>query len=395
MNNIPAAVLVATLGCSFGSAHAGLAADPALPAYGQSVAVELRDTSWPMFLPATRYSRSGGAIDIDYDYLTDGFGPMRADFGEQPLSLGQLAPGNYQVRARLHDIAKPSAAPIEYSMQIAVMPPIAWGIYLLPTVPQAFAATQVIVRSAAFLDPASMKASVSGNVVRVEFDYRDDAPATGATPPGMSTFGSVAIPSLAPGAYFVEGWGRTSPDDPYENFFRRAFSVASTAPVIEFYSAVLGHYFIAAGADEIALLERGGQGDWKRSGQQFSAWVRAADAPTGASPVCRFYARGPNSHFYTGSRQECDYLKALEAQQRAESSARGEAFLGWAYEAIAFWAVVPQAGLCPGGMSPVYRAYNDRAAQMDSNHRFMMDAQQRDAMSVGWLDEGVQLCSAA
>jgi hypothetical protein len=279
-------------------------------------------------------------------------------------------------------------------MQIAVMPPSAWGIYLLPLVPQAYAATEVIIRSAAFLDPTSMRSSVSGSIVRVEFDYRDDAPANGTTPANMSTFGSVAIPGLAPGSYQVEGWGRTGPDAPYENFFRRNFSVASTVPVIEFYSAILDHYFMAAGADEIALLERGGQGDWKRSGQQFSAWIRAADAPASAAAVCRFYARGPNSHFYTGSRQECDYLKALEQQQRAESSARGEAFLGWGYEAIAFWALVPQAGFCPAGMRPIYRAYNDRAAQMDSNHRFMVDPQQRDAMSVGWLDEGVHLCSA-
>jgi hypothetical protein len=310
------------------------------------------------------------------------------------LSLGELAPGNYQVRARLHDIAAPSAAALELSMQIAMPPPDEWGIYMLPLAPQAFSATEVIVRSAAYFDPATMRARVIGNVVRVDFNYSPQAPFDPA-PAGMSTFGSVPLPGLAPGSYRVEGWGRPSAMDPYEMFFARAFQVAATVPVVEFYSNGLGHYFIAAGADEIALLDRGAAGDWKRTGQRFSAWLRQSDAPAGAVPVCRFYAFGPNSHFYTGSAQECGYLKALEQQQRAEAGSRGEPFLGWGYEATAFWAGVPVNGLCPAGTSPVYRAYNDRAARMDSNHRFMASVEQRDAMSVGWLDEGVQLCSAS
>lgn len=375
-------------------AQVELVSAPVLPAYGDAVAMELKDASWPMYLPATRYTKVGSVIEIEYEYVPDGFGPIQPSSGYAPLPLGELAPGNYQMRARLRDIGEPSAPPVELFRQVAVMPPLAWGIYILPRAPQAFSATEAVVRSAAYFDPASLRAGVSGNVVRVEFDYSPDASYTEAAPLRMSTFGAVRIPDLAPGAYRLEGWGRPGADFAYELFFIRDFSVAPTVPVVEFYSALLDHYFVAAGSDEIDLLDRGGQGDWKRTGQRFSAWMRQADAPAGALPVCRFYARGPNSHFYTGSGQECDYLRALELQQRAEASARGEPFLGWAYEATAFWSVVPQGGQCPAGTSPVYRAYNDRAAQMDSNHRFMADPVQRDAMSFGWLGEGAHLCSA-
>jgi hypothetical protein len=387
-------LLAVSLACAAtAGAQPRLASTPVVPAYGEAVALELENAAWPTYLPATRYTKAGSAIDIEYEYVPDGFGPVNPAMPTVPLWLGELAPGNYQVRAWLRDIADPSTPPIGLAMQLAVAPPLAWGVYPLPMAPRAFSATHAIVRSAAYFDPATMRASVSGNAVRVEFDYSSTAPFSGPAPPRMSTFGTVRLPDLAPGPYRLEGWGRDGPLGEFEVFFTRDFVVAPTVPVVEFYSALLGHYFVAAGSDEIDLVDRGGQGDWKRTGQGFSAWLRQSDAPSGAAPVCRFYAAGPNSHFYTGSSQECGYLRGLETQQRAEASARGEPFLGWAYEAIAFWTVVPQAGQCPAGMVPVYRAYNDRALQRDSNHRFMVDAAQRDAMSFGWLDEGAHLCS--
>jgi len=366
---------------------------PALPSYGQAVMVEVKETAFPVYLPATRYIRSGSHIVIEYEYLQDGFGPVRPDFGTSLLSLGELAAGNYTVEARMYDIERPGSAPIVASGNIAVVPPGEWGVYTVPREPQAYAAAQAMVRSAAYFDPATMRASVSGNVLRVEFAYKADAPASGATPPGMTTFAAVPLPPLAPGSYRLEGWGRKTTGGDYELFFTRDVRIDSSVPVVEYYSAALDHYFISAGTDEIALVDRGGQGDWKRTSQAFRAWARAADAPPGAVGVCRFYARGPNSHFYTGSRQECDELKALEQLQRQQAAARGQPFLGWAYETIAFWAVMPQSGQCPGGLRPVFRAYNDRAAQIDSNHRFMTDQGQRAAMSVGWIDEGAHLCA--
>jgi hypothetical protein len=373
-------------------AQSKLSAMPALPAYGMPVQVELQDADWPMYLPATRYTLSGTSVVIDYEYVTASFGPYSPDFGNVPLNLGELPPGNYTVQARLHDIARPSAAPTTLQGTIAVVPPGPWGIYTIPAEPQAFGATQVLVKSAAYFDPASMRASLSGSVLRVDFNYLSNAPASGAAPDGMRTYGSVKVPALQPGSYRIEGWGSTNGGAP-EKFFTRELAVASTTPVVEFYSASLDHYFIASGADEIALLDRGAQGDWKRTGYGFKAWTRASDAPPGAVAVCRFYARGPNSHFFTGSRQECDYLRTLEQQQRADAAASGKAFLGWGYEGIAFYALVPVSGQCGAATTPVYRIYNNRAAQMDSNHRFTIDRMQESAMAVEGIDEGAQLCS--
>jgi hypothetical protein len=390
---VPVALAFALLAAATAAPAQEIVAVPVLPAYGEAVAIDLKNTSWPTYLPATRYSRSGFSIDIEYEYIVDGFGPSRPDFGLASLSLGELPPGNYQVRARLRDIERPSSAPLELATQLAVMPPREWGIYTLPQSPQAFSATQAIVRSAAYFDPATLRVSVSGNVVRVDFDYQSFAPGVTPVSPTLTTFASVRIPTLAPGSYRLDGWGRGGVTLEQERFFTRNFVVAPTVEVIEFHSGSLNHYFVTADAAEIELVERGGQGDWKRTGQRFSAWLRQADAPPGAVPVCRFYARGPNSHFYTATSQECSYLKTLEQQGRAAAAASGETFLGWGYEMTAFWALEPKAGTCAGG-SPVYRVYNGRAAEMDSNHRFVADAEQYGAMALGWIDEGVRICAA-
>jgi len=196
---------------------------------------------------------------------------------------------------------------------------------------------------------------------------------------------------LNPGSYRVEGWGRTSDGVP-EKFFERTLAISSATPVVEYYSPSRDHYFMSINPEEVASLDQGRTSDWRRTGQQFKAWVRASDAPANAVPVCRFYALGPDSHFFTASATECANLKALEQQQRKADAAAGRRFEGWGYEGIAFYSILPRDGSCPAGMSPVNRFYNNRYAQNDSNHRFTGDPLQRSAMSVGWNDEGSQFC---
>jgi hypothetical protein len=42
---------------------------------------------------------------------------------------------------------------------------------------------------------------------------------------------------------------------------------------------------------------------------------------------------------------------------------------------------------------PVYRAYNNRAAQIDSNHRFTTRQSEIQALvAQGWISEGVVMC---
>jgi hypothetical protein len=367
-----------------------IAPSPAVPAYGQAISVELRNAD-PTFLPATRYTRSGNTITIDYEYFGGSFGPFPPNFGNMPVPLGELPPGNYTVRARIFDINAPESPPITTSASLPVVPPSSWGVYVVPVQPHAFEPVDVLVRSAAYFDARTMKVSTRGNVIRVDFDYLATPPAGGAAPAGMSTFGSLRVGGLRPGNYTLEAWGRPTTGGDPKRYFTRDFQASTQVAVVEFYQETLDHYFIAAGADEIALLDAAGQ--WKRTGQRFNAWVSANDAPPTARPVCRFYARGPNSHFYTGDASECQGLRQVEQAQRAVASAAGAPFLGWGYEGIAFYALVPQNGQCPPSTIPVYRAYNNRAAQMDSNHRFTVDPVVRGAMATGWIDEGAALCS--
>lgn len=385
----------AVLACAACVAHAArVVPTPAVPAFGQAVSVELRELSVPVYIPATRYTRAGFNIVVEYEQAPSDFGPWRPDFGQPPaLWLGELPPGEYNVEARLFRMDT-GALTQTLSQKIAVPPPERWGIYTLPQSPDAFTPLHAVVKSAVYIDPASMRASLSGNVVRVDFDYDSNGFAIGTTSPNGAAFGSVAVPALAPGHYVLEGWGRDKSRGVVERYFTTHFAVASAIPVVEYYSPETDHYFMTASSGEQALVDAGGRGAWKRTGGTFKGWARAADAPPSAKPVCRFYAHGPRSHFYTADPGECDFLKALEVRQRAEAQARGEPFLGWAFEHIAFYALLPENGQCAAGMRPVHRAYNDRAAQNDPNHRFTTDALQRFAMSMSsWIDEGTAFCS--
>lgn len=390
------ALLVSACAASAVAANAArVSATPSLPLYGQNVNVELRDLQLPAYLPATRYVRSGSTIVIDYEVAPSGFGPLRGDFGQPRLDLGELVPGNYTIEARLFKMGDANAAPQVVSQSLAVVPPERWGLYLVPREPEAFTATDVLLRSAVYFEPGSMRVTQNGSVLRVDFDYHGNAPVGSATPPGTTSFAGLRLPSLAPGTYTVEGWGRDKiTGAAAERYFTQAFTVSSAVPIVEYYAESSDHYFMTGAPGDIAMLDNGGMGGWKRTGQKFKGWLRMGDAPPSAKPVCRFYAKGPNSHFYTGNAGDCAYLKSLEAQQRADADAKGQPFLGWAFENIAFYALVPDNGQCPGGTSPVYRAYNNRAAQNDSNHRFTPDPQQRVAMTMSsWADEGVAFCS--
>jgi hypothetical protein len=277
---------------------------------------------------------------------------------------------------------------------IPMVPPSDFGLYMVPARPQAWAPMQVTVKSAVYVDLASVRTSVSGNLIRFDFDFHGDAPVGSVAPPaGSSSFASAGVPNLAPGAYRVEGWGRAIASGDTARYFIRDFVVAEASPVVEFYSPSLDHYFMSALPAEVAALDSGAVVDWRRTGQQFSAWLFPSDAPINAKPVCRFFSIGANSHFYAGDPGECSGLRDLEARQRAEAAAQSRQFTGWQYEGIAFYSVAPVAGACPAGMDTIYRAYNNRWMQDDSNHRFTVDPVMRAAMLVSWVDEGAAFCS--
>ena len=154
-----------------------------------------------------------------------------------------------------------------------------------------------------------------------------------------------------------------------------------TQSVFAFYNDAIGHYFITAGtAERDSLLGGGGGGGWQIVDEGFNAWPAAGPAPAAAKPVCRFYSAAVNSHFYTAGPNECELLKQPGS--------------GWTYEGIAFRALVPAKGSCYPGTTPVWRLYNDRFAQADSNHRFVASPDTyRHMMANGWIGEGVAFCS--
>ncbi len=147
----------------------------------------------------------------------------------------------------------------------------------------------------------------------------------------------------------------------------------------EFYNTTLRHYFVTAGAAEAAGIDNGAAGaGWVRTGHSFNVDETAA----GTVPVCRFYGTpgvGPNSHFYTADAGECTSVKTDP---------------GWFYEGIAFEIQPAQAGSCPVGTQPIYRAYNNRWMYNDSNHRFITNyATYLQMGERGWTLEGVVMCS--
>lgn len=163
-------------------------------------------------------------------------------------------------------------------------------------------------------------------------------------------------------------------------------AIGATTPAFEFHHAGLAHYFMTASAAEASGIDAGAAGaGWSRSGYVFRVWPQSEPQ---TSPVCRFYGNpalggngqrmGPNSHFYTLDAAECEHVK-LDP--------------GWLYEGVVFHAVAPVQGACPGGLRPLYRSYNNRFSENDSNHRYLTDPRLLAEMSAqGWSSEGLVMC---
>ncbi len=153
---------------------------------------------------------------------------------------------------------------------------------------------------------------------------------------------------------------------------------------VEFYNPALDHYFVTDDPGEIDSITSGRFGPkWIPTGQAFKGWPQMpADTFTGVAPVCRFYGApmiGPNSHFYTASSNECAGVKRDR---------------GWLYEGIAYYILPVTNQRCPDGYLAVNRAYNNGFARNDSNHRMSTsDSTMREMQRLGWIYEGISMCS--
>ena len=187
--------------------------------------------------------------------------------------------------------------------------------------------------------------------------------------------------SIKRGSYLIEN--NDYAEDPSPEVLG-SVSVGPAPPAVRvyaFYNSESHHYFVTGSTAERDSLESGGGGGgWMIVDKGFDAWPADGPAPDAAKPVCRFYSAAVNSHFYTAGPNECELLKQPSS--------------GWTYEGIAFRALVPTQGSCYPGTTPVWRLYNDRFAQADSNHRFVTSADTyRHMIANGWIGEGVAFCS--
>ena len=190
-------------------------------------------------------------------------------------------------------------------------------------------------------------------------------------PPGTYAIKTVELPS-----YELDG-------EPVVYDTGLTVAVAEATPpqkAYAFYHEDTGHYFVTGSEEEADGLLRPEIGGWLIVDTGFHVWHADDLAPAAAVPVCRFYSSLANSHFYTGSEGECTMLQEEDH--------------GWEYEGIAFQALIPDRGACPAGTDPVWRLFNDRAAELDSNHRFVASSETyRAMMADGWIGEGVAFCS--
>lgn len=151
------------------------------------------------------------------------------------------------------------------------------------------------------------------------------------------------------------------------------------ADVVEFLYPPANHYFLTASAEEAAALDASGL--WVRTGFHFRAWSSTNDAP-GTVSVCRFTGTpnvGPNSHFFTADATECAIVRTNPY---------------WVYEGTAFRTLVPSAGSCAVGASPVIRFFLSGTDVTQVRHRYVTDAAEAARMrALGWIEEGPVFCA--
>jgi hypothetical protein len=151
-----------------------------------------------------------------------------------------------------------------------------------------------------------------------------------------------------------------------------AARIQAVPDIVEFRNAFTNHYFIVYDGLEATGIDDGAAGPgWQRTLQRFR--------PGGLTPVCRFYNRGANTHFFTVEPGECEDVKHSP---------------GWSYEGLGFYSTRLAAGKCAAPLQTVYRLFNNRQGFNDSNHRYVTDLTLVPGMvAQGWSLEGAVFCA--
>lgn len=279
-----------------------------------------------------------------------------------------------------------ASLPMSVAAQVFELDPRKYPVTFDPPSPQAFQSFDVSF-VAYPLEERPLSIKMEGNMIVIDYTEGSDEFATMSLPTDRVR---AHIDGLAPGEYVVRIFKNFSPNDRLPERFHLKpepdwpLSIAEappSVPIHAFYNGHIRHYFITASPAERERVLRAEAGwDWYVLGENFQVWPADGPAPDAAQAVCRFYSASANSHFYTVEGAECEALRQPGS--------------GWAYEGIAFRTLVAKAGSCPQGTDPVWRLYNNRAAENDSNHRFTASTvDYRSMIESGWIGEGAVFCS--
>ena len=143
-----------------------------------------------------------------------------------------------------------------------------------------------------------------------------------------------------------------------------------------------GQFFYAAMDADRTLLDS--VPTWQRSGRSFKS--------AGTQSACRLYGGiggGPNTHFYSVDKAECDSLRALPIL-----SYEGQTFLANPALSVS----VGNERTCPVGTVAIHRLYNNAYVgghknDWESNHRYVKSLEDAASMlQKGWSNEGIAFC---
>lgn len=232
-----------------------------------------------------------------------------------------------------------------------------------------------------------LEAAVSANTIK----YIVSDVTTGVSGCNRNGFIFFGTPALPPGEYAIQV--RTKSGGAVAGNRDETVTVGAAPPtttVFTLFHPPSNTFFATASLlDRNQLLALG----WQAADGGFNVWPVSGPVPSVAKAVCRFYYAARSTHFYTASAADCTALKGTA---------------GFAYEGIAFYALVPVGGRCGLGTKAVYRIFDP----VRVNHRYtdnadtvtgtlLSYAQQEneqvalpDTIIPGtWRDDGIAFCS--
>ena len=355
-------------------------------AYGEivdrgDVSAHVRSTDYSPLECAVSQEQDGNRITVTTRKLPRDQTGEGVCLSTASVVLGSLPMGTYEVTARVRSVDGAALESVTKTLDVLPIggrcnpdPALSPSLFGLP---KGQSAAEFVARVKA--DPA-FAASLGNPAVRLagyqafEDEVYFDYPPLEDIPPAMDRLAKAGVMATL----WRNGWACFSlpPLDAVSAF-------------VEYYNAMLDHYFYTGDAGEIAAIDAGNVGPgWARTGKGFRA-VTAPGCPntSGQTTVYRFNGIpgvGPNSHFFTRDRAECSSV---------DKSAR------WSLEGVPFVASAPNAdGTCerltsvypPQMRVPLYRVWRPFG---DSNHRFTTDrAVVAQMVAQGWVDEGPAMC---